>query len=137
MPNHFHGIVFLHSALPVGTARRAPTLERFGNPTTASIPSVIRSFKSAVTKEVNRDSGGGAASVWQRNYYEHVIRSDKALRRICEYIATNPSRWEFDPENPNRKGRDEFDDWLGTFKTRPSANRTLETRFGKADPSAT
>jgi len=39
-------------------------------------------------------------AVWQRNYYEHVIRSEEALIRIRQYIQDNPTRWAFDRENP-------------------------------------
>jgi len=55
---------------------------------------IIRSFKSAVTKRINamRDTHG--TPVWQRNYYEHVIRNKRALQRIREYIANNPLRWD-------------------------------------------
>jgi putative transposase len=38
--------------------------------------------------------------LWQRNYYEHVIRDDQSLNRIRHYIVDNPARWEFDRENP-------------------------------------
>ena len=54
--------------------------------------------------------GMSGVPVWQRNYYEHVIRSEEALNRIRRYIADNPMRWALDPENPaswdaNRRGR--------------------------------
>ena len=39
---------------------------------------------------------------WQRNYYEHVVRGEAELNRICEYIVNNPLKWELDRENPNR-----------------------------------
>ncbi len=57
--------------------------------------------------------------VWQRNYYEHVIRDEKSLKRIREYILTNQDRWELDKENPYRDADDEFDLWLETFRGRP------------------
>ena len=38
--------------------------------------------------------------VWQRNYYEHIIRNERSLRRIREYIDANPAKWDIDPENP-------------------------------------
>ncbi|MGZ9188187.1 MAG: hypothetical protein ACXW6R_26305, partial [Candidatus Binatia bacterium] len=44
-----------------------------------------------------------AGRLWQRNYYEHVIRDEESLNRIRQYIADNPMRWEFDPENPDTK----------------------------------
>jgi len=61
----------------------------------------------------------GANSIWQRNYYEHVIRDEPSLNRILEYIINNPLSWELDRENPERKGEDGFYRWLASFKTRP------------------
>src|SRR4030042_958467 len=58
-------------------------------------------------------------SLWQRSFYDHVIRDEESLNRIREYISTNPQRWELDRENPRSKGRDDFDRWLATYKTRP------------------
>ena len=57
-------------------------------------------FKSAVTKRVNELRNTPALPIWQRNYYEHVIRNDDELTRIREYIANNPLAWELDRENP-------------------------------------
>jgi hypothetical protein len=42
--------------------------------------------------------------LWQRNYYEHIIRNREAMERIRAYIQTNPQRWDLDHENPHRKG---------------------------------
>ena len=50
--------------------------------------------------------------LWQRNYYEHIIRNKESLNRIREYILTNPMRWALARENPHRVGVDEFDTWL-------------------------
>jgi putative transposase len=44
------------------------------------------------------------AIIWQRNYYEHIIRDEADLNRIREYIASNPARWAEDDENPRRGG---------------------------------
>jgi hypothetical protein len=49
--------------------------------------------------------------IWQRNYYEHIIRDESALIRIREYIATNPARWSSDPENPLATKRESKDIW--------------------------
>ena len=57
--------------------------------------------------------------LWQRSFYEHVIRNDEALNRIREYIQTNPQRWDLDRENPRAKGNDEFDCWVTTLKSKP------------------
>ena len=99
MPNHFHGILVINECR--GTARRAPTVEQFGKPVSNSIPTIIRSFKSAVTKRINELRNSPGAKIWQRNYYEHIIRNEDELNCIREYITNNPLKWEFDKENPN------------------------------------
>ncbi len=96
MPNHFHGIIFLCR----GTSRRAPTRETFGKPTKDSIPTIIRLFKSSVTKRANEMRGTPGLPVWQRNYYEHVVRDGSDLDRIREYILENPTNWKVDEGNP-------------------------------------
>ena len=89
----------------LGTARCAPTpvpnCERFGHPVSGSLPTIIRSFKSAAGKYVNESRGSPGTPVWQRNYYEHVIRDDDELRRTREYIRNNPENWQSDEENPD------------------------------------
>lgn len=106
MPNHFHGIIIIFDNDRRGTGQnncrgtghRAPTVEQFGKPTHNSIPTIIRSFKSVVTKRINQLRKIPDASVWQRNYYEHVIRHDDEFNRIREYIINNPLNWR-DDEN--------------------------------------
>lgn len=98
MPNHFHGIIVLGPSQ--GTARRAATMERFGVPVERSLPTIIRAFKSASTREINRLTRMPGVSVWQRSFYEHVIRDDRDLERIRAYIVNNPSQWPSDVEHP-------------------------------------
>ena len=74
-----------------------PQYEKFGNPTVGSIPTIVRSFKSAVTKRINESRSHGRP-VWQRNYYEHIIMSDDEYGRIDAYINSNPANWLNDPE---------------------------------------
>jgi len=76
---------------------RAPT-EQFGKPIIGSIPTIIRTFKAAVTRRIGRELN--ATGVWQRNYYEHVIRNHEDWDRIHRYIESNPSMWAEDDENP-------------------------------------
>jgi putative transposase len=102
MPNHVHGIIVIDGR---GTARRAPTCERFGQPTVGSIPTIVRAFKSACTKQINELRGTPGAKLWQRNYYEHVIRDEDDLNRIRQYILDNPARWAKDENNPDHLGR--------------------------------
>jgi putative transposase len=61
---------------------------------------VVRGFKIGVTKWFRQNTT--IYTVWQRNYYEHIIRTDDALARIRAYIQSNPQRWAEDQENPLR-----------------------------------
>ena len=79
-----------------GTKHRAPTVEQFGKPTSNTIPTIIRGFKSSVTKQFNILRNNPGIPIWQRNYYEHVIRDDRDLLIIRQYIRNNPQNWEED-----------------------------------------
>ena len=104
MPNHFHSVIILEDINnQKDTARRVPTQESFGKPISGSVPSIIRSFKSAVTRLINLLSYPHKIIVWQNNYYEHTIRSEDELNTIREYIQNNPLRWEYDRDNPKGK----------------------------------
>jgi putative transposase len=61
---------------------------------------MVRGFKAAVSKRVNEVRHAVGAQVWQRNYYEHVIRDDADYNRIVEYILENPQRWMEDSLHP-------------------------------------
>ena len=102
MPNHLHGIIVLLDG-GWGTEHRAPTkeYEQFGKPTSNSIPTIIRSFKAITTKNINQIRNSPGLPVWQRNYYEHIIRNEYKMTRIREYIQNNPLKWELDEENPD------------------------------------
>lgn len=97
MPNHFHGIFWIQEA---GTARRAPTEEKFGRPMAGSLASIVRAFKAATPRRYREASRAPSHRLWQRGYYEPVIRSDDDLYRIQEYILTHPAKWAEDKENP-------------------------------------
>jgi hypothetical protein len=77
---------------------------------------IVGSFKSAVTKRINESKG---VSIWQRGFFEHIIRDGKSLDRIREYIATNPQRWQLDRENPEAKRIHEFCQWIESAGGRP------------------
>lgn len=85
MPNHVHGIIVLVE------------------PPTRSIPTIIGSFKSATTKRINEYRSTPGTPVWQRSYYEHVIRDDESLNRIQKYIRNNPVKWTLDRENSSSR----------------------------------
>ncbi len=126
MPNHIHGIVSLSNVgaqfiapdvmiapavvdCPVsgrsvtnqnnkegvinqGVINHAPT-----------VGGIVRAFKARCTYMINHMRKAQGAPVWQRNYYEHIIRDEQELYAICEYIRYNPLKWEEDEENPNKK----------------------------------
>ena len=99
MPNHVHGVIFLSD---VGARHAVPPTrsQRFGHSVVGSLATIVRSFKSIVSKRINDSRKTPGEPVWQRNYYEHVIRNERSLQRIREYIVNNPQRWDFDRENP-------------------------------------
>jgi REP element-mobilizing transposase RayT len=72
------------------------------------LSSFVAGFKSAVTKRIIALHGAPGAPVWQRNYYEHIIRNEDDLEAIRHYILTNPSRWHEDRENPHSVGAGPF-----------------------------
>ena len=100
MPNHVHGIVVINDDNRRGTIYRAPTknTESFGKPVKGSLPTIISTYKAAVTRTIGRELN--ETGIWQRNYYEHVIRDDKDLQNKTDYINANPLLWDEDDENP-------------------------------------
>ena len=97
MPNHVHGIIIIHNDRR-GTIYRAPTVEQFGKPTEGSLPTIVRTYKAAVTRCIGREQN--ITGIWQRNYHEHVIRNEKDLQNKTDYIDANPILWDEDDENP-------------------------------------
>ncbi len=118
MPNHMHGVIVIHddeSASHLGMTdddgRGAAMLRPYANTTNnhkinvkpRSLGAIIRSYKSAVTYRINKEHN--ATGIWQRNYYEHIIRSADEANRIHLYIEANPAQWDTDDENPsNNRG---------------------------------
>jgi putative transposase len=115
MPNHFHGILVIKNdgggaSVPgkgdawsgaggawsgTGGSRTAPTQ---GTPI-KPLGRLIGAFKTVSTKKINLCRQTPAMVVWQRNYYEHIIRNEKDLERIRQYINNNPANWLNDEEN--------------------------------------
>ena len=93
MPHHIHGLLFTHETHTDQRSSKCPNLSH-----------IIGSFKSAVTREWHGATGETEA-IWQRGYYEHVIRRNESLDRIRQYVVNNPIQWSLDPDNPDCKGR--------------------------------
>ena len=108
MPNHGHGIIWIEEtggalrgkARSRAEQRNAPT-KRAPTKTVApgSLGAIVRGYKSAVTYAVNAAENQRGAVIWQRNYYEHIIRNDREWNNIRWYIIKNPLNWQLDRDN--------------------------------------
>ena len=83
MPNHVHIILHVSAEDILQGPMRASA------PTGTSVPQLIKSFKILVTKELGE-------SIWQRSYYDHIIRDEKDYQTRIQYIDENPAKWFFD-----------------------------------------
>ena len=104
MPNHFHGIILFNDigrgeALPRPLTTGRPTGSPLPGMTAGSIGAIIGQIKSLTTKQINHLRQTPGEPVWQRNYYDHIIRDEAEMERIYQYILQNPSSWADDPEN--------------------------------------
>ena len=109
MPNHIHGILVLSDSAVTVVAPLvgARDKDRAATRAAPTIGDIVAAFKSSFTVEYIRGAKNGRwpvfnRRVWQRNYYEHIIRDEPELTRVRRYIEENPLRWEFDQENPRR-----------------------------------
>lgn len=107
MPNHMHGIIMIRNDIPnksVGAHRCAPQDRAHSHAPLRREPktlgSIIAGFKSVVTHRINLLRKTPLTPIWQRNYYEHIIRDEDDLNRIRQYIIDNPMKWDGDEENP-------------------------------------
>jgi REP-associated tyrosine transposase len=115
MPNHVHGIIAItdtpHSCKgeasvppdtsgdPSGT-HASPLRQRPIGTQPGSLSAVVQNFKSISTRKINAARGAPGTPVWQRNYYEHIVRNEAELTAIRDYIMANPLRWDDDENNP-------------------------------------
>ena len=103
MPNHFHGIVEIHEpvgAIPVRAIHELPLRVRRETRRRMTLPLVVGYFKMNTAKRINKILNSEGIPVWQRNYYEHIIRDDQEHNRIHLYIESNVDNWVNDEENP-------------------------------------
>jgi len=129
MPNHIHGIIFIQKNMDmliaqtttINTRRDTPLAclydnvdnmahpylltrqRKFGQLPKKSIASMINHFKGAIKKWAN--ANGWRDFCWQKNYHDHIIRNEKELNRIREYIFNNPLNWELDYNNQKMSAR--------------------------------
>jgi len=116
MPNHFHGILIFHDvgatrqglikalannvSLPKRTTDGVDGSPLPNGPQPKSLGAVMAQFKSRVTKRLWKFPSLKGTPVWQRNYYEHIIRNERDLQNKTNYIESNPMLWDEDDENP-------------------------------------
>jgi len=122
MPNHFHGIVMIHDIVDGAkhpgphmgnasisvTGDASPRQQRTRKKTSllphgtvaCSFQAMIQNFLSITTRKINRIRKTPGEKLWQRNYFEHIIRSEKELNCTLEYIRYNPTKWAEDRNNP-------------------------------------
>lgn len=98
MPNHVHAIIQIEAVAGAGAAQiRAHEAAPLRTP---ALSDVVRAFKSSSAAAINKRMGT-SGPIWQRGYYERVIRNGQELFNVREYIAQNPLRWAADRENPS------------------------------------
>ena len=102
MPNHIHGIVVLpdvdrRADVGAGFEPARPTARNRSH----GLPEIVRAFKTFSSRRINEAKATPGESVWQRNYYERVIRDEAELDRARQYILGNPANWSRDSENPD------------------------------------
>jgi REP element-mobilizing transposase RayT len=97
MPNHVHGIIILNNGgNDVGAGLKpAPTPAHIHG-----LPEIVRALKTFTARRINELHKSPGAPVWQRNYYEHIIRNEADWRRIFDYIQNNPACWQEDQLHP-------------------------------------
>ena len=98
MPNHIHGIVVIHDGNTVGAIHELPLQERNAR-RNMLLPKIIGWLKMNSAKQINILRQSTNEPVWQRNYYERIIRDDRELAYIQQYVRNNPMNWGRDGEN--------------------------------------
>ena len=90
MPNHIHGILILTDRKETNSNQ---VQEAFGKPVVGSLGTILRSYKSAVTKMIHEKDINSPKKIWQKGYYEKILRSEKGLFNVQRYINQNPKNW--------------------------------------------
>lgn len=100
MPNHVHGIIIITNDIHVGAGFPRPYNKNISGGVKHTLGQIVAYFKYQSSKRINSIRGTPGMPVWQRNYYEHIIRNERDLDEIRQYIINNPLKWELDTENP-------------------------------------
>jgi REP element-mobilizing transposase RayT len=102
MPNHTHGILIQTQDLALPANEQAPDESVFQNALAGSLGAIVGNYKSLVTRRINNLRHSQGSKVWQRGYYERIIRNERELNATRQYIRDNPIRWAEDRDNLDR-----------------------------------
>ena len=106
MPNHVHGVVIIQDEPTVVWAGFKPALAAKVDSRRHGLPGIVRAFKTFSARKINEMRASPGTPVWQRGFYDHVIRDEDELNRVRTYILDNPRKWSEDVDNPaNWRGR--------------------------------
>jgi len=138
MPNHMHGIISIThdcrgevsspllktETKTIKEGGETPPLHK--NMRKYTLGQIVAYFKYQTTKDINESRGTSGIPLWQRNYYERIIRNERELNRIRGYIQNNPLKWHLDRENPQRTGNDPLEvEVFGKGKNRLEKARSV------------
>ncbi len=120
MPNHLHGIVNHHNDLKIGDqgainyegAILAPLQDISRGRKPRSLSSFVAGFKSSVTKRIKVFCTQPDPRIWQRNYYESIVRNERHLNQVRQYIIDNPQKWSEDTEKPENDSQELLIDFI-------------------------
>jgi REP element-mobilizing transposase RayT len=102
MPNHLHGVIVITDDRRGGSRTARATRTTAPESQRKPIGGLIGAFKTISTKRINEYRSNMGSGIWQRNYYEHIIRNEPELSSIREYMQNNPMQWEMDSLFDNR-----------------------------------
>ena len=106
MPNHVHGIIIITDRIvevvgAVGVQHAVPLQPQSNSKIKpGSLNAIVRSYKSALTKQIHEEDEFSPEKIWQRSFHDRIIRNKEEWRRIHLYIEANPTNWQEDRDNP-------------------------------------
>lgn len=131
MPNHFHGTLWVIG----GTTETAVSPPRqFGQPQKGSLDTIVGAFKSAVTHAINDLRQTRGISVWQRSFYDQIIRNERHLTAVRQYIINNPANWEADKLHPHAPPNKFNQSWRIPWRGHAPGMVNCRFGFGVANP---
>ncbi len=100
MPNHVHGVIIIKDETTGVGAGLKPALPAAAASRRHGVPEIVRAFKTFSPRRFNEIRASASTHIWQRGFYDHVIRGEGELDRVRTYIMDNPRKWSEDADNP-------------------------------------